>query len=74
MQERVAENYDHAQVLFATGDCVAQQLVEKRGLQNHDIMRTARMGAYGGCMFSFSFSGTNIYEKGSSNLSTCANL
>jgi protein Mpv17 len=36
------------QILFSTGDVLAQQLVEKRGFEAHDPMRTARMGAYGG--------------------------
>lgn len=36
------------QVLFATGDVMAQQAVEKRGLENHDIARTGRMALYGG--------------------------
>jgi hypothetical protein len=36
------------QILFSTGDVMAQQLVEKRGLDKHDPLRTARMGAYGG--------------------------
>lgn len=36
------------QVLFGTGDIIAQQLVERKGLDNHDMMRTARMGGYGG--------------------------
>ncbi|TLS24025.1 hypothetical protein PpBr36_08390 [Pyricularia pennisetigena] len=35
-------------VLFATGDITAQQLVEKRGLEKHDFVRTGRMFAYGG--------------------------
>lgn len=30
---------------------MAQQLVEKRGFANHDPMRTARMGGYGGSTF-----------------------
>ncbi|KAF2771167.1 hypothetical protein EJ03DRAFT_342496 [Teratosphaeria nubilosa] len=38
-------------VLFATGDTMAQQGVERRGLQNHDVARTARMAFYGGCIF-----------------------
>ncbi|KAI5809833.1 hypothetical protein DFH27DRAFT_161831 [Peziza echinospora] len=38
-------------VLFATGDVLAQQGVEKRGLENHDFSRTARMGFYGGLIF-----------------------
>lgn len=36
-------------VLFATGDITAQQLVEKKGLQKHDLTRTGRMALYGGC-------------------------
>ncbi|KAJ6443014.1 Mpv17/PMP22 [Purpureocillium lavendulum] len=36
-------------VLFATGDITAQQLVDKRGLQKHDLARTGRMALYGGC-------------------------
>ncbi|KIW08577.1 uncharacterized protein PV09_00541 [Verruconis gallopava] len=38
-------------VLFATGDAMAQQLVEKRGLKNHDVARTGRMALYGGAVF-----------------------
>lgn len=38
-------------ILFSTGDVMAQQLVEKRGFDKHDPMRTARMGAYGGVIF-----------------------
>ncbi|EPQ25916.1 uncharacterized protein PFL1_06590 [Pseudozyma flocculosa PF-1] len=38
-------------VLFATGDVIAQQLIEKRGKQ-HDPWRTARLGLYGGAIFS----------------------
>ncbi|KAK8096278.1 hypothetical protein PG999_014300 [Apiospora kogelbergensis] len=30
-------------VLFGAGDCIAQQFVEKRGLQNHELARTGRM-------------------------------
>ncbi|KAH9826811.1 Protein sym-1 [Teratosphaeria destructans] len=30
---------------------MAQQGVERRGLQNHDVARTARMAFYGGCIF-----------------------
>ncbi|UZJ52689.1 hypothetical protein CBS101457_002009 [Exobasidium rhododendri] len=37
--------------LFATGDCIAQQLIEKKG-RNHDLIRTARLSAYGGLIFS----------------------
>lgn len=38
-------------VLFATGDTIAQQFVEKRG-SRHDIPRTLRLGLYGGAVFS----------------------
>lgn len=40
-----------AGILFATGDCIAQQIVEKKG-SKHDIIRTARLTAYGGLIFS----------------------
>ena len=35
-------------ILFATGDVMAQQLVEKKGFQNHQLARTGRMALYGG--------------------------
>jgi protein Mpv17 len=35
-------------VLFATGDVMAQQLIEKKGFQNHQLARTGRMALYGG--------------------------
>ncbi|KAL1612598.1 Protein required for ethanol metabolism [Paraconiothyrium brasiliense] len=38
-------------VLFATGDVIAQQAVEKKGLDKHDPSRTGRMFAYGGLVF-----------------------
>lgn len=38
-------------VLFAVGDITAQQLVEKRGAQKHDLARTGRMALYGGGTF-----------------------
>ncbi|KAF4589454.1 Mpv17/PMP22 [Ophiocordyceps camponoti-floridani] len=38
-------------VLFATGDITAQQLVDKRGVKGHDLMRTGRMALYGGFVF-----------------------
>lgn len=37
-------------ILFATGDTLAQQAVEKKGLENHDLARTGRMALYGGGM------------------------
>ena len=39
-----------AGVLFATGDTIAQQVVEKKG-SRHDIVRTLRLSAYGGLIF-----------------------
>lgn len=35
--------------MFATGDTMAQQLVERRGIKNTDFSRTGRMALYGGC-------------------------
>lgn len=34
--------------LFGTGDVIAQQTVEKRGWNNHDLVRTLRMSTFGG--------------------------
>jgi len=36
--------------LFGTGDVIAQQIIEKKGT-DHDFMRTARLGFYGGALF-----------------------
>jgi hypothetical protein len=53
------------QVLFATGDVMAQQGVEKVGLDRHNLARTGRMAAYGG--------GTSLFSTFSENtLSTAA--
>ncbi|CAK7562922.1 MAG: Protein required for ethanol metabolism [Sporothrix epigloea] len=38
-------------ILFATGDITAQQLVERRGAADHDVVRTGRMALYGGTVF-----------------------
>ncbi|KAF2470982.1 uncharacterized protein BDR25DRAFT_224054, partial [Lindgomyces ingoldianus] len=38
-------------ILFATGDVMAQQGVEKVGLDNHNFARTGRMALYGGAFF-----------------------
>lgn len=38
-------------VLFASGDALAQQAVDQRGLQKHDFGRTGRMALYGGAVF-----------------------
>jgi protein Mpv17 len=40
--------FSSLQVLFATGDVMAQQAVEKRGIKKHDLARTGRMALYGG--------------------------
>lgn len=39
------------QVLFGTGDVLAQQAVERKGFGNHELARTGRMALYGGCVF-----------------------
>lgn len=39
------------QVLFASGDGLAQQVVDRKGLAKHDFARTGRMALYGGGMF-----------------------
>lgn len=36
------------QVLFATGDVMAQQAVERVGVEKHNFARTGRMALYGG--------------------------
>ncbi|KAF7513766.1 Protein required for ethanol metabolism [Endocarpon pusillum] len=38
-------------VLFAAGDTLAQQAVEKKGFANHDLARSGRMALYGGAIF-----------------------
>ncbi|EEQ92313.1 Protein required for ethanol metabolism [Blastomyces dermatitidis] len=38
-------------ILFGAGDVLAQQLVDKVGLEHHDYARTARMALYGGAIF-----------------------
>lgn len=35
-------------VLFATGDIMAQQAVERKGIEKHEFVRTGRMALYGG--------------------------
>ncbi|OXV06348.1 hypothetical protein Egran_05885 [Elaphomyces granulatus] len=37
--------------LFGAGDILAQQLVDRKGFQNHDFPRTGRMVLYGGAIF-----------------------
>jgi hypothetical protein len=48
MRVKSSADTNALQILFSTGDVLAQQLVEKRGFDKHDPIRTARMGAYGG--------------------------
>jgi len=38
-------------ILFATGDVLAQQAVEKKSIQKHEFARTFRMALYGGAIF-----------------------
>ncbi|KAK0438552.1 hypothetical protein EV421DRAFT_950656 [Armillaria borealis] len=40
-----------AALLFGTGDIIAQQLIEKKGLRRHDFTRTVRLTFYGGALF-----------------------
>ncbi|KAL0080409.1 integral membrane protein mpv17 pmp22 family [Phycomyces blakesleeanus] len=35
-------------LLFGAGDVIAQQIVEKKGFEQHDLNRTARMTVFGG--------------------------
>jgi len=51
MKMNCANIFSSGQVLFATGDAMAQQVVEKRGIQKHDLARTGRMALYGGAIF-----------------------
>ncbi|KAJ6147211.1 hypothetical protein N7497_009193 [Penicillium chrysogenum] len=37
--------------LFGSGDVLAQQAVDRKGLQKHDFARTGRMALYGGAVF-----------------------
>ncbi|KAJ5757235.1 uncharacterized protein N7511_007417 [Penicillium nucicola] len=38
-------------ILFGSGDVLAQQAVDRRGLEKHDFGRTGRMALYGGAVF-----------------------
>ncbi|KAI1484505.1 hypothetical protein F5X96DRAFT_663943 [Biscogniauxia mediterranea] len=38
-------------VLFGVGDVTAQQVVEKKGIEKHELARTGRMVLYGGAVF-----------------------
>ncbi|AFR92837.2 protein SYM1 [Cryptococcus neoformans C23] len=46
----VLGNMISSAVLFATGDVIAQQLIEKKGA-DHDLPRTARIVTWGGLLF-----------------------
>ncbi|KAI7533890.1 putative integral membrane protein, Mpv17/PMP22 family [Hortaea werneckii] len=67
-------------VLFATGDTMAQQGVEKQGLANHELGRTTRMALYGGCIFGpaatkwFGFLQRKIQLPGRPNLEILARV
>ncbi|KAL4924709.1 Mpv17/PMP22 family protein [Aspergillus undulatus] len=56
-------------VLFGAGDTLAQQAVDRRGLEKHDFARTGRMALYGGAVFGpaattwFAFLQRNIVLK-----------
>ncbi|ODN99424.1 protein SYM1 [Cryptococcus wingfieldii CBS 7118] len=46
----VVGNMASSAVLFATGDVIAQQLIEKKG-KDHDLTRTGRIVVWGGLCF-----------------------
>ncbi|KAG2225570.1 hypothetical protein INT45_013681, partial [Circinella minor] len=35
--------------LFGTGDVIAQQAIERKGIEHHEVARTLRMAGFGGC-------------------------
>lgn len=67
-------------VLFATGDTMAQQLVEKKGIQNQDFARAGRMALYGGAIFGpaatkwFGFLQKKVVIPGKPNLEIIARV
>ena len=67
-------------ILFATGDTMAQQAVEKRGFAEHNYARTGRMALYGGCVFGpaatvwFGFLQRKVVIPGRPNLEICARV
>jgi len=67
-------------VLFATGDTMAQQFVERKGFANHELGRTGRMALYGGCVFGpaatkwFGFLQNKIQIPGRPNLEILARV
>lgn len=48
MRSNALRSNSHTQVLFGSGDVLAQQAVDRRGLEKHDFARTGRMALYGG--------------------------
>jgi protein Mpv17 len=67
-------------ILFATGDTMAQQLVERKGFANHELGRTGRMALYGGAVFGpaattwFGFLQNKVRIPGSPNLEIVARV
>nr|XP_023908606.1 protein sym-1-like [Quercus suber] len=67
-------------VLFATGDTMAQQLVERKGVSNQDWGRAGRMALYGGAVFGpaatmwFGFLQRRVRIPGSPNLEILARV
>jgi hypothetical protein len=62
---------DCLEVLFGAGDTLAQQAVEKKGFKNHDLIRTGRMAAYGGCEWHQKHSNTTNADVNSCLRSCC---
>lgn len=66
-------------VLFGAGDVIAQQAVDKKGLEKHDLARTGRMVLYGGAVFGpaattwYKFLAKNVNLK-SANATTLARV
>ncbi|KAJ8612173.1 hypothetical protein MRB53_037563 [Persea americana] len=70
----LSHSADLNQVLFATGDTLAQQAVEKKGFDKHDIARTGRMALYGGATLWFGFLQRRIRIPSSPNLEILARV
>ncbi|KAK0617862.1 hypothetical protein B0T17DRAFT_313264 [Bombardia bombarda] len=66
--------------LFGVGDVAAQQLVEKKGLEKHELLRTGRMALYGGVIFGpaaatwFKFLQRHVHFKSSPNATILARV
>jgi len=50
-------------VLFGSGDVLAQQLVDRKGFDKHDVARTGRMALYGGGMMMIPISDVHQFAK-----------